>query len=60
MHNSAAARGAAAADYSALIDADLSWADIERFVARSPLPVLVKGVMTAEDAGWPSTMESPA
>ncbi|MGA9858162.1 MAG: alpha-hydroxy acid oxidase [Solirubrobacteraceae bacterium] len=50
VQNSAAARGAPAADYSALIDADLSWADIERLVARSPLPVLVKGVMTAEDA----------
>ena len=33
-----------------LLDPSLSWRDLERLVASSPLPVLVKGVLTAEDA----------
>jgi 4-hydroxymandelate oxidase len=33
-----------------LIDPSLSWADVERFAAESGLPVLVKGVLTPEDA----------
>jgi 4-hydroxymandelate oxidase len=33
-----------------LLDADLSWADIERFATDSSLPVIVKGILTAEDA----------
>jgi 4-hydroxymandelate oxidase len=33
-----------------MIDASLTWEDIERFAASSGLPVLVKGVLTAEDA----------
>jgi 4-hydroxymandelate oxidase len=45
-----ASEGTPPADYSALIDPNLRWSDIERFVADSPLPVLVKGLMTAEDA----------
>lgn len=32
------------------IDPDLRWSDIERFVADSELPVLVKGILTPEDA----------
>jgi 4-hydroxymandelate oxidase len=32
------------------IDPDLRWSDIEQFAAYSRLPVLVKGVLTAEDA----------
>lgn len=32
-----------------LLDAALTWDDLERLVAGSPLPVLVKGVLTAED-----------
>ena len=32
------------------IDPDLSWSDIERFAADSELPVLVKGILPAEDA----------
>jgi 4-hydroxymandelate oxidase len=36
--------------FATLIDADLSWKDIERFAADSPLPVIVKGVLTPEDA----------
>ena len=38
------------ADFSALIDPDLTWDDIGRLVADSPLPVLVKGLLTPEDA----------
>jgi isopentenyl diphosphate isomerase/L-lactate dehydrogenase-like FMN-dependent dehydrogenase len=33
-----------------LIDPSLTWTDIEAFARRSGLPVLVKGVLTAEDA----------
>jgi 4-hydroxymandelate oxidase len=33
-----------------LIDPSLTWADIEALVERSDLPVLVKGVLTPEDA----------
>ncbi len=40
----------APAEFTALIDPNLSWADIERFAAESPLPVVVKGVLTAEAA----------
>jgi 4-hydroxymandelate oxidase len=36
-------------DTSAVIDPQLRWSDIEQLVADSPLPVLVKGVLTAED-----------
>lgn len=32
------------------IDPDLRWSDIESFAAASELPVLVKGILTAEDA----------
>jgi len=38
------------ADFAALVDPDLSWSDIERFAAESPLPVIVKGVLRPEDA----------
>jgi isopentenyl diphosphate isomerase/L-lactate dehydrogenase-like FMN-dependent dehydrogenase len=37
-------------DLSVLVDPSLTWSDIERFVAESPLPVLLKGILTAEDA----------
>ena len=37
-------------EFGRLIDADLNWDDIERFVAESPLPVVLKGILTAEDA----------
>ena len=43
-------RGMRPADYSQLIDPDLRWDDIERLAAECPLPVLVKGILTAEDA----------
>lgn len=38
------------ADFAGLIDPDLRWADIEKLVAESPLPVVVKGVLAPEDA----------
>ena len=38
------------ADVLDLVDPALAWADLEALVADSSLPVLVKGVMTAEDA----------
>jgi len=37
-------------EIGSLIDPTLTWADLERFAARSDLPVLVKGVLTPEDA----------
>jgi 4-hydroxymandelate oxidase len=37
-------------DTSAVIDPQLRWSDIEQIAADSPLPLLVKGVLTAEDA----------
>jgi 4-hydroxymandelate oxidase len=33
-----------------LLDADLTWTDIERLAADSGLPVIVKGILTPEDA----------
>ncbi|MGZ4173963.1 MAG: alpha-hydroxy acid oxidase [Solirubrobacteraceae bacterium] len=51
---SAAAAGAKGpmtpADFAELVDPDLRWEDIERFAAESPLPVLVKGILTPSDA----------
>jgi 4-hydroxymandelate oxidase len=47
----AGARGAMSpADFAALIDPDLRWADIEEFASESPLPVVLKGILTPEDA----------
>jgi 4-hydroxymandelate oxidase len=38
------------ADFSALIDPALTWDDVEQLAADSPLPVIVKGLLTPEDA----------
>ncbi|MEA2212884.1 MAG: 4-hydroxymandelate oxidase [Solirubrobacteraceae bacterium] len=50
----AAAAGASGAmtpdEFGALVDPDLRWDDIARFAAESPLPVVVKGILTAADA----------
>ena len=47
----AGVRGAVTpASLQALVDPDLRWSDIERFVAESPLPVLVKGIVRPDDA----------
>jgi isopentenyl diphosphate isomerase/L-lactate dehydrogenase-like FMN-dependent dehydrogenase len=37
-------------DVGAMLDASLTWDDVERFAAGSGLPVIVKGVLTPEDA----------
>jgi 4-hydroxymandelate oxidase len=37
-------------EFARLIDPDLSWSDVEQLVRESPLPVIVKGVLTAEAA----------
>jgi 4-hydroxymandelate oxidase len=37
-------------DTSSVIDARLRWSDIDQLAADGPLPVIVKGVLTAEDA----------
>ena len=38
------------AQFTRLIDPDLSWSDLEQLARESPLPVIVKGVLTAEAA----------
>ncbi len=51
---SAAAAGAqgvmSPADFALLVDPDLRWEDIEDFIADSRLPVILKGILTPEDA----------
>lgn len=36
--------------FAGLIDPGLSWKDIERFASDSPLPVILKGILSPEDA----------
>jgi 4-hydroxymandelate oxidase len=52
--SAAAAAGATGlmspADFGQLIDPELRWSDIEAFASESSLPVLVKGILTPEDA----------
>ena len=43
-------RGGAESDSLHLLDPTLDWAYLEELCARSPVPVLVKGILTAEDA----------
>jgi 4-hydroxymandelate oxidase len=38
------------ADFTAMVDSDLTWDDIERLASDTPLPVIVKGLLTPEDA----------
>jgi isopentenyl diphosphate isomerase/L-lactate dehydrogenase-like FMN-dependent dehydrogenase len=42
--------GGTPADLFSLMDASVTWRDVEDLAASTDLPVLVKGVMTAEDA----------
>ncbi len=42
--------GLAMTDVGSLIDPKLTWPDVARFAQRSGLPVLVKGVLSAQDA----------
>jgi isopentenyl diphosphate isomerase/L-lactate dehydrogenase-like FMN-dependent dehydrogenase len=37
-------------DFAALVDSDLRWSDIENFANESSLPVIVKGILTPQDA----------
>jgi 4-hydroxymandelate oxidase len=47
----AGARGAMSpAAFAALVDPELRWSDIERLVSEQPLPVIVKGILSAADA----------
>jgi 4-hydroxymandelate oxidase len=44
-------QGSALAQYAAdSLDPSMTWADIERFAADTPLPVVVKGVLRVDDA----------
>lgn len=47
---STAAGAMTTAELIAQIDPDLRWSDVERFAAGIKLPVLVKGILTPEDA----------
>jgi isopentenyl diphosphate isomerase/L-lactate dehydrogenase-like FMN-dependent dehydrogenase len=38
------------ADFTKLIDPALRWSDVEAFARESPLPVIVKGILTPQDA----------
>lgn len=42
--------GVTVEDFFSVVDPTLTWADLERFAADCPLPVVLKGVQTAEDA----------
>jgi isopentenyl diphosphate isomerase/L-lactate dehydrogenase-like FMN-dependent dehydrogenase len=37
-------------EFARLVDPSLTWDDIAQFAAAQPLPVIVKGILTAEDA----------
>jgi len=39
------------AEFFSLVDTSLTWQALERFAADLPLPVVAKGIQTAEDAG---------
>ena len=43
-------RGTRASDLQSLLNRSLGWGDIERFAAEAGMPVIVKGLLTAEDA----------
>ncbi len=42
--------GITTADFFSMVDPRLTWADIEQLVAACPLPVLLKGIQTGQDA----------
>ena len=42
--------GVSVEDFFSVVDPSVTWRDLERFAADCPLPVLVKGIQTAEDA----------
>ncbi len=42
--------GVTVEDFFSVVDPTVTWADLDDFVARCPLPVILKGVQTGEDA----------
>jgi isopentenyl diphosphate isomerase/L-lactate dehydrogenase-like FMN-dependent dehydrogenase len=42
--------GISVQEFFSLVDASLTWKDLEQLIADSPVPVLLKGVQTGEDA----------
>ena len=42
--------GVTVEDFFGVVDPTLTWAELERFAASCPLPVILKGIQTAEDA----------
>ena len=42
--------GVSVEDFFSVIDPSVTWRDLEQFAAASPVPVLVKGIQTGEDA----------
>ncbi len=42
--------GITPADFIASVDPDLTWSDVEGFASEFPVPVIVKGILTPEDA----------
>ncbi len=42
--------GVTVEDFFSIVDSSLTWTDLERVIGECPLPVLVKGIQTAEDA----------
>ncbi len=42
--------GVTVEDFFSVIDPAVTWAELERFAADCPLPIILKGVQTAEDA----------
>jgi isopentenyl diphosphate isomerase/L-lactate dehydrogenase-like FMN-dependent dehydrogenase len=50
IDQAALAGASSPADFAANIDPDLRWSDIEQLAADSQVPVIVKGILTPEDA----------
>lgn len=47
--------GVSVEDFFSVVDPTVTWSDLERFAGSCPLPVLVKGIQTGEDAGLACT-----
>ena len=43
-------QGITPAEFFSLMDTTITWSDLDRLIADSPVPVLLKGVFTSEDA----------
>ncbi len=42
--------GVTVEEFFSIVESRLTWSDLDQFISTSPLPVLVKGIQTAEDA----------